>query len=118
MQAAAAIQAGGQRIVSAFSTDLIEVLDALEPDSAGNKKTNQRRIIENLVHDARKRNALALKLLMPLAVSLDKTKVEAGGHLTELQQKLVDDFDRRTESADRMTSPSNDGTDHKGEDHE
>jgi hypothetical protein len=100
-----------------FLTDLIEVLEAPEPGATGNK-TNQRRIIENLVQDARERNTLALKIVVPLAVSLDNAEPDAGGELTELQQQLVDDFDRRSESADPTTTPSNDGSDHEGGDHE
>jgi hypothetical protein len=65
-----------------------------------------------LMKAARNGNISALKIAIPMALSLDAHENDFEGELTALQQKLVEDFDRRTESAAPMATPSHEGDDH------
>ena len=98
-----------------FKIDIAAALDALEPDG---KKTKQQRIAEDLVNAARAGNASALKIVVPIAFSLDVSEGDGEGELTELQAQLIEDFDRREESADSTTSLSQDGSENNGGDND
>jgi hypothetical protein len=92
-----------------FKMDIIAALDAVSGGADG-KKTNQRKLAENLVSDAVARDALAIKIIAPIALSLDENGGDGEDDDTALQQKLVEDFNRREEPTE-----SEDGGDHDPE---
>jgi hypothetical protein len=90
-----------------FKQDLAAALDTVEDG-----QTCQQSMIWVLMKAARNGNISALKIAIPMALSLDAHENDFEGELTALQQKLVEDFDRRTESAAPMATPSHEGDDH------
>jgi uncharacterized protein DUF5681 len=85
-----------------FKMDFLAALDALE-SGPGGKKTQQQGMAEDLVKRARAWNALAVKIVVPLAMSINNDEGNDDDELTDQQQELLDDFNRRQESADLPT---------------
>jgi hypothetical protein len=85
-------------------TDLAAALDALDPRGTG--KTIQQQIVQGLVDEAAAGKATALKVVLPMAVALDR---DGGGEdapaATELERRLIADFTSRLQSADADSAP-------------
>jgi hypothetical protein len=95
-----------------FKMDLMAALDAQCRDADGDA-TKQQKIAENLVNDLLARDALALKIIIPIVLALDGIEDDDEGEPTALQQKLIEDFARREGRADSATTPSQNGGDHE-----
>ena len=88
-----------------FKADIAAALDAAS--STAGDRTKQQALAENLVNDAVARSPLALKIVAPIALTLDEGEDDnREGVATELEQKLLADFDRRDDS-----TQSGDGSD-------
>jgi len=79
-----------------FKLDMAAALDA----PIGEGRTNQQALAQNLVTDAVAGNALATKIVASIALSLDGEGESEDDATTLLQQKLVQDFDRRQEASE------------------
>jgi Family of unknown function (DUF5681) len=89
-----------------FAMDIAAALDA--PAGAGGDKTKQQTMAEDLVNAALARNGLALKIVTPIALALDGDEPESDAP-TPQEQKLIEDFNRRQDSAVPMNSDSQHG---------
>jgi Family of unknown function (DUF5681) len=87
-----------------FKADIAAALDAAST-TAGDR-TKQQAIAENLMNDALARSPLAIKIVAPIALTLDEGEDNREGVPTALEQKLLADFDRRDDS-----TQSSDGSD-------
>jgi len=84
-----------------FKNDIAAALDA--PSRADGGKTKQQAFADILVNDALAGKPVAQKIVAPIALALDDGEKDREEEVTELQQKLIEDFDHRepsTESTD------------------
>lgn len=93
---------GRRKRRTSLQANIIAALDAQMPGG----KTFQQDLAEKLVKGACNWNALALKILVPIAVLLDSDKDEGEHELTEQQQKLIEDFNCRKQPANSSPKDS------------
>ncbi len=92
-----------------FEMDLLAALDAAT--SANSDTTKQQKLAENLVNDALAGKALAMRVLVPIALTLDGGEADSEGHVTPEEQRLIQEFNRRQEPVSTTTSSQIGGDD-------
>ncbi len=91
-----------------FKMDIADALNAATPTADG-QMTKQTKLAQNLVNDALDRDPLAIKIIAPIALTLDVNEGDHDKQPTAEERKLIEEFNQREESS---VSTTKDGGDH------